>query len=138
MRTVPIAQLPEELASRVRAAAGQAGAGYLLIHQRADESDATGAQYLVEAITGDRITVMHLSSRPDASVAETTDSLVVSDVLEVMVDEGRAELTVMTPDGRRSVPVTPEMAEAVEHARGSRGSRDIADPPRPRPRHGLS
>lgn len=114
MRPVTIDQLPEELSARVRAATGKAG--YLLIHERSEESDALEAQYLVEAITGDRVTVMQLALRRDASVSETTDSFLSSEIVDTSVAEERAELAVETPQGRRAVPVTPEMAEAVGNA----------------------
>lgn len=132
MHPVSLAQLPEELASRVRAATGEPA--HLIIHQRSVEPDA-GQQYLVEALTDDRITVMHVSLERDDSVSEATESLTLGDVLEVVVVETGAELVVQTSSGQHAVPVSTDMASTVQAARGDR---DEPTPPKPRPRHGLT
>lgn len=115
MPQVSITELPDELSLRVLAATGDPG--HLFIHREGAQPDEAEEHYLVEAITGDRVTVMRLSVRRDGSVSETTDSFLVGQVVDVMIGEKGAELAVAPPDVRRSVSVTPETAAAVRSAR---------------------
>ncbi|HVL97718.1 MAG TPA: hypothetical protein VM324_00280 [Egibacteraceae bacterium] len=108
MTTVRIEALPEQLQSRVLAATAHAS------HRRIRhlESDSgTEAAYAVEAVAGDRVTLMRLLLRPDESVDESTHSFTTREI--VGVDRDASELTVRGPEGTRSVKVAPETAEAV-------------------------
>lgn len=108
METVRIEALPEELRSRILAATAQAS------HRRIRRLEAhgeVGTAYAVEAVAGDRVTLMRLSLRPDGSVEESTDSFTTRDI--VHVDAEASELTVQGPEGTRSVPIAPDTAEAV-------------------------
>ena len=115
MPQVSIAELPDELSSRVLAATGEPG--HLVIHRGGGQPDEADEHYLVEAITGDRVSVMRLSFRSDGSVSETTDSFLVGEVFAVITHQDRAELGVGSLRDQRTVPVTPETATAVDNAR---------------------
>lgn len=108
MQTVHMEGLPEELQSRILAAT--AHASHRGIRCRDPHSD-SGPSYTVEAVSGDRVTLMRLWLRPDGSVDERTDSFTARDI--VQVDRAASELTVQGPGGTRSVTVAPDTAEAI-------------------------
>lgn len=110
MEPVQIRLLPEHLQSRVRAATGEPE--YRIIHEVPAEGGGV-EQYLVEAITGDRVTVMRLSLRPDGSVSETTDSFPAREIVDVVSGPDERELVVRTNERQRKVPVQPDTAAAV-------------------------
>lgn len=110
MEPVPINDLPEDLRSRVRAATGEPE--YRMVYELPAESGGS-TEYLVEAITGDRVTVMRLSLRPDGAVNETTDSFPAREIVHVANEAQEAELIVQTQEGRRSLAVQPDTAAAV-------------------------
>jgi hypothetical protein len=75
--------LPPELADRVRAATGQPG--HLSIRH--------ANEWVVEALTGDRVTVMRLALADDGSVAEETCSFLLSEIEALNLDaEGTVSL----------------------------------------------
>lgn len=108
MQAVGIAALPEELRSRVLAATAHASHRCI---RRLRSPDEAGASYAVEALSGDRVTLMRLSVRPDESVDESTDSFITRDILDV--DRGACELTVQGPEGTRRVTIAPDTAEVL-------------------------
>jgi len=113
MTTVRIEELPEQLQSRILAATAHAAHRRI---RRLDADSGTDAAYAVEAVAGDRVTLMRLSLRPDESVDEATDSFTARDIVDV--DRDASALTVRGPEGTRSVQVAPETAEAVRAIRG--------------------
>lgn len=111
MATVRIEALPDQLQSRILAATAHASHRRIRRLESDSGTDAADAAYAVEAVAGDRVTLMRLSLRPDGSVDESTDSFTTRDI--VGVDRDASELTVRGPEGTRSVKVAPETAEAV-------------------------
>ena len=116
--------LPEVLADRVRAATGQPR--FLGVHR--------AGEWVVEALTGDRATVMRLDVRDDGSVSETTDSFDV-DAIESIDATTDAVVTAGRAAHRITLPVSQAFAAALANAkrRSTSQGRDVRSS-RPRPR----
>ena len=112
METVRIEALPDEIRSRVMAAT--ANANHRRVHEL-HEPDGSRTIYAIEAVSGDRLTLMRLSLRPDGSVEEDTDSVTARDIVEL--DADAAELTLRGPGGTHVVHVAPDTVEAVRAIR---------------------
>ena len=102
--------LPEELRSRVQAATAHATHRHI---RRLAGQD--GPAYAVEAVSGDRVTLMRLSLRSDESVEESTRSFTTHDIADV--DVNASELTVQRPEGMRTMTIAPDTAQAVQMIR---------------------
>ena len=113
METARMEALPQELRSRVQAATAHATHRHM---RRLPGQD--GPAYAVEAVSGDRVTLMRLSLRPDKSVDESTDTFTTRDIADI--DVNASELTVQGPEGVRTVTIAPATAHAVQTIR-SRG-----------------
>lgn len=101
--------LPDELRSRVMAATAHASHRHI---RRLESGDEAGAAYAVEAVSGDRVTLMRVSLRHDGSVDETTDTFTARDVADLDMDA--SQITVQGPEGLRTVTVARDTAEAVD------------------------
>ena len=110
METVRMEALPEDLRSRVQAATAHATHRHI---RRLPGQD--GPAYAVEAVSGDRVTLMRLSLRPDESVDESTDTFTTGGIADVDVDA--SELTVQGSEGARTVAIAPDTAQAVRSMR---------------------
>ena len=97
--------LPEALAARVRAATGEPD--HLVIHR--------AAEWLVEALTRDRVTLMRLEVGDDDSIAETTDSFLLP-MIEAVDSTADATVSFRGPDGRRFAPISEAFAAVLTRA----------------------
>jgi hypothetical protein len=103
-----LAQLPEELRSRVHAATAHAE------HRRIQlVPDVELPLYAVEAVSGDRLTLMQLSLDPDGSVAESTQTVTADEVVELHHGTEHVELVVGETDRRRRLLVSPAAVAAL-------------------------
>jgi HAD superfamily hydrolase (TIGR01549 family) len=96
--------LPGELRSRVEAAT--AHADRRTIRRRGDGFE-------VHALAGDRVVHMLLCLRRDDSVEETTETFVVSQILDVVLGRDQATVELDDEAGRRSLTVPIELGEAL-------------------------
>lgn len=101
---VRLDDLPTELADRVRAAT--AHAHYRSVHRHDDA-------YLVYAHAGDRVVIMDLALRPDNSVAETTETLLASDVAGAEIRGTDGVLEVVDRGRRRHLSVPAGLASRL-------------------------
>ena len=101
---VDLVDMPAELADRVRAAT--AHAEYRSI-ARGDEA------WVVGAVTGDRVVLMELALRPDGSVAERTETFLVSEVGAATVEGTAGTLELVRGGERRKLPVPPGLARRL-------------------------
>lgn len=94
--------MPDELAARVRAATGEPD--HLWIRRT--------QEWVIEAVSGDRATVMRLALSESGSVAETTSSFVLGAIHAV--DPG-ADATVTIRDRQQLVtlPISYEFAQVL-------------------------
>jgi hypothetical protein len=97
--------MPPALAARARAATGRPD--YLSVH--------CADGWVVEAVTGDVVTVMHFTDRPNGAVAESTHTFRMS----MIVDLRTGSDAVVTVDGLEhiDVAITEEFAEAIRRRR---------------------
>lgn len=101
-------ELPEQLRSRVLAATAHAEHRRI---QRIPEGE--GPAYAVEAVSGDRLTLMHLALRTDGSVAESTQSVTAEEVVELHHGRDHVELLVGEPGSTRRLLVSPAAVAAL-------------------------
>lgn len=107
--SVGIEDLHPELSSRVRAAT--TNADYRLIRRVVDDDG--GVRYEVSALSGDRVVLMHLAMRDDASVHEETSTFLAGDasVIEIGPEVAIVEATV---DGElRTLTVPAALGERL-------------------------
>lgn len=98
--------MPEELGARVRAATGHPD--HLCI-RHADE-------WVVEAVTGDRATVMRLTFNEDGSVSDTTSSFVLSAIEAVDLGPD-ATVTVWEANRVVTLPISADFAQLLDQQR---------------------
>lgn len=115
--TVSPEDLPAELQSRVMAAMANPEIRVIQRHRRAEEP-ARQDEYEVYGLAGDRFVHMRLRLRPDGSVDEITETLLLHEIGAVEVATDRAAIR---DRGERSIPVPVEVAVAVAKVVGSRG-----------------
>ena len=99
--TVTLANIPSEVRSRVMAATAHARVRW--VEQRAGEENLQG--YEVYAVAGDRFVHMLLALRPDGSVAEETETVLLNEIVEVVIGDDHAAIEVAEGSGRRRIPV---------------------------------
>lgn len=112
-RSVMVEEVPDELRSRIAAAAAQPR--FRRIRRAPPRGAGDDAVYVVHAVAGDRVTIMELALRPDGSVAESTDSFTFDEIEEVVVGGGQPEgrITLGGSHGHRTFHVPAEVAEAA-------------------------
>lgn len=107
--TVPLAKIPAEVRSRVMAATAHARVRW--VEQRAAGENLRG--YEVYAVAGDRFVHMVLALRPDESVAEETETVLLSQIVEVVIGDDHVAIEVSDGPGRRRIPVPFALLPAV-------------------------
>jgi hypothetical protein len=112
VRRVALETLHPELSSRILAATAHAQP--LVIHRRERASEPEIEEYEVNALAGDRVVQMVLWLRPDGSVAETTQTYLEDEIVDLVVEADHATIEVEAPSGRQAVTVPVELAEALQ------------------------
>jgi hypothetical protein len=100
--------LPFVIAARVRAATG--APQYLTIRR--------AGEWVVEALTGDRVVVMRLDVNDDGAVREHTDSFLVH-TIERIDTTPEATVTATSPEQTITIPVSTGFARMLVSARRS-------------------
>lgn len=102
---VGLDELPEELASRVRAAC--AHADHRTIHRR-------GEGYEVYAEAGDRIVLMTLEPTANNAVAETTHAFLRADIVDVRMQGSDGEVEIVHDGHRQRLTVPLDVARRID------------------------
>jgi hypothetical protein len=111
-RRVALETLHPELSSRILAATAHAEPR--IIHRREPAAEPGAEEYEVHALSGDRVVQMVLSLRPDGSVAETTETFLEDEIVDLVVEADHATVEVEGPSGRQAIAVPVELAQALE------------------------
>lgn len=117
--------LPDVVADRVRAATGEPQ--FLAVRR--------SGEWVIEALTGDRVTVMRVNVRDDGSVAENTETFLLG-AIESVESATDAVVNARVGDRRVAIPVSEEFAALLASTKrrepSNRGSRRPGGPdPRP-------
>src|SRR5438552_3825392 len=105
------AELPDEIRSRVDAAAGHPDV--LIIEAEADAKGDTSGGYHVYAVTGTQLIVMDCELLPNGSVRERTTSSHRSDINDIEFNDEDAVLQLRGPEGRYETTVPLAIARAL-------------------------
>jgi hypothetical protein len=98
--------VPAAVADRIRAATGEPQ--YLAIRR--------AGEWVIEALTGDRVIVMRLDVQDDGSVREQTDTFLVQRIDRIDAT-AEATVTVETSERAFTVPISSEFARMLVSAR---------------------
>lgn len=108
---VELEDVPDEVRSRILAATAHAAHRRVAHVPAGEDGPGDPGRFLVEAVAGDRVSVMELALRPDGSVAETTRSLTVGDVVTARGHADGVELVVRSGD--TPIVISPDTAAAA-------------------------
>jgi hypothetical protein len=112
--SVTLANIPSEVRSRVMAATAHARVRW--VEQRAGEENLHG--YEVYAVAGDRFVHMLLALRPDGSVAEETETVLLTQIVNVVLGDDHAAIEVSEGSGRRRIPIPFALLPALPDGGG--------------------
>ena len=103
-----VEDLHPELRSRVLAATGNADHRAIERLQQDDRPD----EFVVLAVSGEQVVLMRLALRPDASVAEDTETFLVA-CTTVLPGTGTTTIEVSTAERTRRFTVPPPLGEVL-------------------------
>jgi hypothetical protein len=109
--------LPPEIHSRIMAATAHADARLI----RCSTGSAAGGSepvWEVDALANDRFVHMVLGLRADGSVSEATRTFLVSEILEISIDDDGSTVEVMGRSGPESMRIPASIGRVLSHAQG--------------------
>jgi len=101
-----LSDVPDAVADRIRAATGEPQ--YLTIRR--------AGEWVIEALTGDRVVLMRVDVLEDGSVLEHTDSFVVHAIKRIDTAP-EATVTAMTSGQPFTIPISTQFAQMLVSAR---------------------
>jgi len=111
--------LPPEIHSRIMAATAHADDRLIRCSVGPDgpEPGSPEPVWEVDAVANDRFVHMVLALRADGSVLEATRTFLLSEILEISLDDDGATVEVMGPSGPESIRIPGSIGRVLSHAR---------------------
>lgn len=111
--------LPPEIHSRIMAATAHADDRLIRCSDGPDgpEPGSPEPVWEVDAVANDRFVHMVLALRADGSVLEATRTFLLSEILEISLDDDGATVEVMGPSGPESIRIPGSIGRVLSHAR---------------------